>query len=48
MVLCLKISPIKYENSLEGSCGRGREEGNGSFILDTFNSKFLWPTLVGL
>ena len=44
----LRINTIKKENTLTGSCGRGREEGNDSFVLDPCNSGFLWPSPVVL
>ena len=45
-VIFLKINTIKKENNLTGSCGRGREEENDSFVLDPCNSEFLWPSPV--
>ena len=45
-VIFLKINIIKKENNLTGSCGRGREEGNDSFVLDPCISEFLWPSPV--
>ena len=45
-VIFLRINTFKKENTLTGSCGRGSEEGNDSFVLDPRNSEFLWPSAV--
>ena len=47
-VIFLRINTIKKENNLTGSCGRGREEGDDSFILDPCSSEFLRPSPVVL